>query len=79
MRPDPRQDDRAAHPRFGDKPFDEPGVPSSSPAAWIVAGLKAVAGLLATLLLTPTISRYVPREEDQADFPIPNKAKRDDL
>jgi hypothetical protein len=78
-RPNSRHDDRKAHPRFGDKPFDELGVPSSSPAAWIVAGLKTVAGLLATLLLTPTVSRYVPREEDRADFPIPIQAKRDDL
>jgi hypothetical protein len=79
MRPGPRLVDREAQPRLAEKPFDEPGVPSSSPAAWIVAGLKTVAGLLATLLLTPTIARYVSREDGHADFPIPLTAKRDDL
>jgi hypothetical protein len=79
MRLDPRHDYREAHPRVGDKPFGEPGVPSSSLAAWFVSGLNTVAGLLANLLLTPTISRHLSREEDQADFPIPNNAKCDDL
>ncbi len=69
-RPDPREDDQAAHSRFGDKPFAEPDVPFSSPAALIAAGLKAVAGLLAAFVLLPPISRYVHRETDPSD-PVP--------
>ena len=49
-------------PRFGDERFDEPGVPPSSAAARIVAGFKALAGLLAAMLLTPAMSGYVARE-----------------
>jgi hypothetical protein len=75
MLPDPRHDDRQAHPRFGDKPFNERGIPSSSTAAWIVAGLKTVAGLLATLLLTPTISRYFPRQKRPSRFPEPDQGE----
>jgi hypothetical protein len=78
MRPNPRQDDRAAHPRLSDEPFDEYGVQTSSAAAWIVLGLNAVAGLLASIGLMPAISRYDSGEEDQADVPIPTSAKRDD-
>jgi len=75
---DPHPDDRAAQSRFGDKPFDEPGVRSSSPTSWIVDGLRTVAGLFVTLVLMPAISRYVSNERDQADVPIQPKAKRDD-
>ena len=47
--------------------FDEPGVPASSHPARIVAGLKALAGLLAAMLLTPAMSGYVAREDDGTD------------
>jgi hypothetical protein len=66
-RHDPRQEDRAAHSRFGDNPFDEPGARSSSTSSWIVAGLKVVAGLFATMILIPVISRYGPSESHSAE------------
>jgi hypothetical protein len=63
---------------LSDEPLDDPGVQTSSAAAWIVLGLKAVAGLLASIGLMPAISRCVSGEEDQADVPIPTKAERVD-
>ena len=55
MLPDPHRDrfrmiERLTRVRRGR--FDEPGVRPSSPAARVVAGFKALAGLLAALLLT---------------------------
>jgi hypothetical protein len=66
-RRNPRQEDRAAHSRFGDNPFDEPSARSSSTSSWIVAGLKVVAGLFATMTLIPVISRYGPSEIHSAE------------
>jgi hypothetical protein len=81
MLPDPRQNplqhDRGAHARFGDERCDEPGVLPSSPAARIVAGFKALAGLLAAMLLTPAMSGSGPRETEEPDDPVPAKATRD--
>ena len=81
MLPDPHQnplqDDRGAHARFGDERFDEPGVLPSSHAARIVAGFKALAGLLAVLLLTPAMSGYVSKETQEPDDLVPAKATRD--
>ena len=54
----------------------EPGVLPSSPAARIVAGLKALAGLLAALLLTPAISGFVSREPNEPDDLLLAKATR---
>ena len=53
MRPDPRQHGQAAHSHFGEKPYDESIVPSSSTASQIIAGLKVVAGMLAAIVLMP--------------------------
>jgi hypothetical protein len=68
-RPDPRQNngdlDRAAHARFGDKPWDDPGVPGRSPSSWIVTGLKVMAALLATALLLPAKPRSATRPKGQ--------------
>ncbi len=62
MRPDPRQDARATDHRFGDKPIDDLDRTAASPASWIVGGWRAMAGLFAAMLLTPTISRYTATE-----------------
>ena len=81
MRPDPhqdpRQDDRGAHARFGGERFNEPGVSPLSPAARIVAGVKALAGLLAAMLLRPAMSGYVARDTGLPDDRVAPKATRD--
>ena len=81
MLPDPNQnwlqDERGAHARIVDEPFDEPGVLPSSPAARIVAGFKALAGLLAVLLVLPAMFGYVSRETAAPDDLVPAKATRD--
>ena len=80
--PDPRrhpaQGDRANHPSFGDRPPDEPGVPASSPASWIVAGLKAMAALLATVLVSPASSRCTSSEQGTASVSAQRKTHRDE-
>jgi hypothetical protein len=73
----PLQDDRGAHSRLGDKRFDETGVLPSSPAVRIFAGFKALAGLLAAMLLTPAMSGFDPRETEEPDDLVPAKATRD--
>jgi hypothetical protein len=78
MQPGPRRVDQAGHSRFGDNPLDESGVRPSSPASWLVAGLKVVVGLFATMGLMPAIPRYVPREVRPVGVAIPTKARRDD-
>ncbi len=68
------QNDRGAHARFGDERFDEPGVLPSSPAARILAGLEALAGLLAALLLRPAMSGYISRETEDPDRLVRGKS-----
>jgi hypothetical protein len=75
---DPRQGDRAEELGLGEKPFDEPTVRSSASVSWIVEGLRAVAGLLATLCVLPAISRNVPTGKGHAGCPIPTKVQRVD-
>jgi len=80
-RPDPHQhplpDDRGAQARPGDPRIDEPGVRPASSAAGIVAGFKALAGLLTALLLTPALSGFGSRETEERDDRFPAKARRD--
>jgi hypothetical protein len=73
----PRQDDGGDYARFVDERFDKSGVLPSSPAARIVAGFKALAGLLAVLLLRPAIIGYVSKETEKPDGLVPAKARRD--
>jgi hypothetical protein len=77
MLPDPHQEDRGTPVRPGEGRFDEPGVRPSSFAARIVAGLTALAGLLAATLLTPVRSGSVPRRSEGPDDRVPAKATRD--
>ena len=79
MRPDLPGDNRPADSHFGEKPIDDSRIPPSSTALLIVTGLKVVAGLLATIVQMPAISRYSPREEDRAEMPFRIKANRHDL
>ena len=63
MRPDPRQDRSQGLTRGSATNASTNLVFHRRPAAArIVAGFKALAGLLAALLLTPAISGYVSRE-----------------
>ncbi len=75
--PSPYQDQRGAQAGFVDQPFDEPAVLPESSAARIVAGFKALAGLLAAMLLLPAISGSVSRETEEPDDVVPAKATRD--
>jgi len=77
MLPDPLQNDRGAHARSGDECFDEPGALPSSSAARIVAGFKALAGLLAAVLLRLAVSGYDSRETEEPDDLVAAKATRD--
>jgi len=81
MMPDPRQNPlehaRATDARLADERCDEPGVLSESPAARIVAGFKALAGLLVAMMLTPAMCGYVARETEEPDALVPTKATRD--
>jgi FG-GAP-like repeat len=58
MGPDPRQHDRPGQPQLAGEPIDEAGDPAFPADSWLVAGIKAVAGLIATALLAPTIYRF---------------------
>ncbi len=72
----PLQDDGGVYARFGDQRFEEPGVLPSSPAARIVAGFKALAGLLAAIMLTPAMSAHVSRKREEPEDLVPAKATR---
>jgi hypothetical protein len=74
MQADPHQGDRGAHARSGDQRFDEPGVLPWSPAARIVAGFQALAGLVAALLPAPARSGSVSRETGEPDGLVPAKS-----
>jgi FG-GAP-like repeat/Bacterial pre-peptidase C-terminal domain len=81
MRPDPNQgplqDEGGDYARLVDQRFDEPGILPTSPAARIVAGFKALAGLLAVLLLRPSMVGFVSKETKQPHDLVPAKATRD--
>jgi len=72
----PLQDDGWDYTPLVEERFDEPGVLRSSPAAGIVAGCKALAGLLAVLLLRPATFGYVSKETEERDDLVPAKATR---
>jgi hypothetical protein len=74
--PDPRDDHRPGHPRFAGKPFDDSRDPAHQPDSWLVAGAKAVAGLLTALFLTPTIFRYISLERHRPGVEDPVMTKR---
>jgi hypothetical protein len=69
-------DGPGAHARFGDNRCDEPGVSASSRAARILAGLMALAGPLADMLLTPARSGSDSRKTEKRR-PAPAKATGD--
>ena len=73
----PLQDDGGDYARFVDERFDEPGVPPSFPAAGIVAGFKALAGMLAILLLRPAMFGCVSKKTEEPENLVPAGATRD--
>ena len=77
MRPDPRQDDRSTHAGFGDDPSTNRRSAARPPAARIVAGFMALAGLVAAVLLTPRDVAIRVSENRGPDGPVAAKARRD--
>jgi hypothetical protein len=54
-------EDAGSHPRTSDERLDEPGLLHPSPADRFVAGLKRLAGLVASVMLIPALLGYVSR------------------
>jgi hypothetical protein len=60
------------------EPFEEKRVVRpASPTARIVAGFLALAGVLVTMLRTPSPSRSLSRETEEPDDLVPTKATRE--
>jgi hypothetical protein len=81
MLPDSNQNrphhDGGPHGRFGDERWDEPIVGRSSLAARFVAGFMSLAGVLATMLLTPARYGSTSKENDEPDDLVHSKSTRD--